>query len=110
MVTWLFRGSTYCSYISENIDSFIVPYSPEEQAKSSMYKLLLEFTQQIALGMQYLSGKGFVHRDLAARNVLISDDNVCKVSYSGNIHFCIQEGRLRAHYQSPPLIKMTKPH
>ncbi len=61
--------------------------SPEEQAKSSMYKLLLEFTQHIALGMQYLSGKGFVHRDLAARNVLLSDDNVCKVSYSGNIHF-----------------------
>ena len=30
--------------------------------------------------MQYLAGKGFVHRDLAARNILLSKDNVCKVT------------------------------
>ena len=30
--------------------------------------------------MAYLSGKGFVHRDLAARNILVSKDEVCKVS------------------------------
>ena len=41
--------------------------------------MLLKFSQHIALGMQYLSGKGFIHRDLAARNILLSKDNVCKV-------------------------------
>lgn len=43
-------------------------------------KLLLEFSQHIAMGMNYLSGKGFIHRDLAARNILVTKDNVCKVS------------------------------
>jgi len=40
---------------------------------------LLSFCRQIALGLNYLSSKGFVHRDLAARNILISTDDVCKV-------------------------------
>lgn len=41
--------------------------------------LLMSFCRNIAAGMSYLSGKGFVHRDLAARNVLVSQDEVCKV-------------------------------
>ena len=42
-------------------------------------KLLLSFSQQVALGMQYLASKGFVHKDLAARNVFVTNNDTCKV-------------------------------
>ena len=40
---------------------------------------LVRFAREIADGMNYLSGKGFVHRDLAARNILLDANHVCKV-------------------------------
>ena len=54
--------------------------SPGELAPAVTSKTLLAYSQQIALGMQYLSSKHFIHRDLAARNILVSADDVCKVS------------------------------
>ena len=44
--------------------------------------ILLAYSKQISLGMQYLSAKSFLHRDLAARNILVTKRFICKVRYS----------------------------
>ena len=58
--------------------------SPE--VHDNMKHDLLGFCRQISAGLNYLSSKHFIHRDLAARNVLVSSDDVCKVSYSLSNH------------------------
>ena len=50
-------------------------------------KMLLNFSRHVALGLHYLSSVGFVHRDLAARNILVSKNNVLKVSIE--LHVCV---------------------
>ncbi|KAM6936975.1 tyrosine-protein kinase CSK-like [Xenentodon cancila] len=44
---------------------------------------LLNFALDVCEAMAYLEANNFVHRDLAARNVLVSEDNVAKVSDFG---------------------------
>lgn len=44
---------------------------------------LFSFNSDVCEAMAYLEEKNFVHRDLAARNVLVSEDNVAKVSDFG---------------------------
>ncbi|XP_032630546.1 megakaryocyte-associated tyrosine-protein kinase isoform X3 [Chelonoidis abingdonii] len=46
-------------------------------------KQLIQFALDISQGMDYLESKKLVHRDLAARNILISEENVAKVSDFG---------------------------
>jgi serine/threonine protein kinase len=48
-------------------------------APSNTPHTLLRFCKEIASGMKYLAGKGFIHRDLAARNILVSEEKTCKV-------------------------------
>lgn len=51
-----------------------------EPISYDVHAILVDFCQQIASGMEYLSKKSFIHRDLAARNILVSDNRQCKVS------------------------------
>ncbi|XP_059496208.1 tyrosine-protein kinase CSK isoform X1 [Stegostoma tigrinum] len=44
---------------------------------------LLKFSIDVCEAMEYLEANNFVHRDLAARNVLVSEDNIAKVSDFG---------------------------
>ena len=53
-------------------------------------KLLLTFSQQVALGMKYITDKGFVHGNLKASNVMMSSDNECKVSTNFSAFFNAQ--------------------
>ena len=55
------------------------PCSHASVVNDSTPSLLLKFCGQIAEGMKYLSGKGFIHRDLAASNILLDNNQNCKV-------------------------------
>ena len=45
--------------------------------------------------MSYLASKQFVHRDLAARNILVSSDDVCKVSILCDAHIRLLYNEVR---------------
>ena len=50
-----------------------------QQDHNKLKRHFIQFSQQIASGMSYLSKKSFVHRDLAARNIFLNEALHCKV-------------------------------
>lgn len=48
-----------------------------------IYLSYLVSSSDVCEAMEYLEANNFVHRDLAARNVLVSEDNIAKVSDFG---------------------------
>ncbi|CAI8019033.1 Ephrin type-A receptor 8 (Fragment) [Geodia barretti] len=76
---------------------------------------LLAFSRQTALGMLYLSGKGFVHRDIAARNILLSHNNICKISDFGmsrdledENYYMSQGGKVPVKWTAPEALAYKK--
>ncbi|KAI6227947.1 Ephrin type-A receptor 4 isoform X4 [Aphelenchoides besseyi] len=78
---------------------------------------LVQMMCDVAQGMSYLTGKGYVHRDLAARNVLVDDRLTCKiadfglsrgVSSSGDQEYTTQGGKIPIRWTSPEAISHRK--
>uniref|UniRef100_A0A3B5M1B8 receptor protein-tyrosine kinase n=1 Tax=Xiphophorus couchianus TaxID=32473 RepID=A0A3B5M1B8_9TELE len=82
-----------------DLHSFLLGSRLKESPRFLPTQTLLRFMVDIALGMEYLSGRNFLHRDLAARNCMLRDDlSVCvadfglsKKIYSGDYY---RQGRI----------------
>ncbi len=73
-------------------------------------KDLIEFAIHVCDAMSYLEERGIVHRDLAASNVLVSKDDVAKVSDFGLAKKIMDENknsglRIRIKWAAPEAIK-----
>ncbi|GMT26857.1 hypothetical protein PFISCL1PPCAC_18154, partial [Pristionchus fissidentatus] len=73
----------------------------------------LQFSVQIAYGLEYLSGRGYVHRDIAARNILVDDNYSVKIGDFGlcrKVHeeqelYLSRGGRLPIKWMSPEALR-----
>lgn len=73
---------------------------------------VLAVARDVASGMDYLSGRGYVHRDLAARNVLISHGWSCKVGDFGLARRLLagkEYYRIRAESDDPLPLRWSAP-
>ncbi|XP_078541257.1 tyrosine-protein kinase CSK isoform X1 [Lissotriton helveticus] len=73
---------------------------------------LLKFSLDVSEAMEYLEDNNFVHRDLAARNVLVSDDNIAKVSDFGltkEASATLDTGKLPVKWTAPEALREKPP-
>lgn len=69
---------------------------------------LIDMAAQVASGMAFLEGQGYIHRDLAARNILVGDNFICKVADFGLARL-IEDDEYTAHEGAKFPIKWTAP-
>jgi len=70
---------------------------------------LINMCSQIACGMEYLESMYCVHRDLAARNILVTENNVCKISgfhlaYRGETDYFTNK-KIATRWTAPEIFK-----
>lgn len=80
MVSLIYNEISYLSWLSDPIVSLFICVSHLHLVTPPRSPLLCS---DVCEAMEYLEANNFVHRDLAARNVLVSDDNIAKVSDFG---------------------------
>ena len=97
------------------MDSCPSLYRSGQTHPDDLVKLLLSFSIQVVLGMQYLAARGFIHRDLAARNILVSKKNICKVADFGlsrdladESYYVSQGGMIPVKWTAPEAILYKK--
>lgn len=89
-------------------------HKPEE-SRANFPQVLLNFCQQICLGMDYLSQKGFIHRGLQTRNILLEENDICKISdfgksrdLSNSDYYVSSGGELPIPWTAPEAIQYRK--
>ncbi|XP_030074255.1 megakaryocyte-associated tyrosine-protein kinase isoform X2 [Microcaecilia unicolor] len=83
----------------------------EFMSKGSLVNFLRTRGRNVSDGMDYLESKKLVHRDLAARNILISEDNMAKVSDFGLAKVDLKQEdltRIPVKWTAPEALKHNK--
>ncbi|XP_065899786.1 ephrin type-B receptor 3-like isoform X2 [Dysidea avara] len=114
IVSELMRKGDLKSYLSRL--TYRPPTTPQEETQYMELKALFtDFSYQIAAGMSYLSEKRFVHRDLAARNILVSENDICKISDFGMArdvadtnYYIMSCGKIPVKWTAPEALSMRK--
>lgn len=118
------RHRNLVSLIGVSLDKSPIYIVTEFMAKGSMVDYLrsrgraviskqnqLDFARDVCNGMKYLESRNVVHRDLAARNVLISDDNIAKVSDFGlarETKYVQEGGKFPIKWTSPEALRKSE--